>query len=106
MHKILQLEYLKGRDRPLGRTGDRWKFNIRMVLKKVDFEDVDCIHVGQDRDLPQAHEHSNVLPVSINGETFLDDLINCQVLKKDSAALSQNTRSYLEVPQASPANFR
>jgi hypothetical protein len=24
MHKILQLENLKGRERPLGRSGDRW----------------------------------------------------------------------------------
>jgi hypothetical protein len=87
MHTILQLDYLKGRERPLGRTENRWEVNIRMVLKKVECE-LDCIHLDQDRDPPQAHEHNSVPPVSINGEIFLDDLINYQLLKKDSAARS------------------
>lgn len=79
MHTILQLEYLKGRYRPLGRTKDRWEVNIRMVLKIFECE-VDCIHRGQDRDPTQAHDHSIVPPVSTNGEIFLDNLISRKIL--------------------------
>jgi hypothetical protein len=36
--------------RPLGRPRCRWKDNIRMDLREIEWEDVDWMHVAQDRD--------------------------------------------------------
>jgi transcription termination factor 2 len=36
--------------RPLGRPRRRWKDNIKMNLREIVFEDVDWIHLAQDRD--------------------------------------------------------
>jgi hypothetical protein len=36
--------------RPLGRTRCRWLDNIRMNLVEIDWGDVDCIGLVQDRD--------------------------------------------------------
>jgi hypothetical protein len=36
--------------RPLGRPRRRWEDNIKMDLRKVGLEEVDCIHLAQDRD--------------------------------------------------------
>jgi hypothetical protein len=36
--------------RPLGRPKRRWEDNIKMNLRKINFEDVDLIHLAQDRD--------------------------------------------------------
>jgi hypothetical protein len=36
--------------RPLGRNTHRWEDNIRMDLSEIQWEDVDWIHVAQDRD--------------------------------------------------------
>jgi hypothetical protein len=36
--------------RPLGRPRRRWEDNIGMDLREVRFEDVDWIHLAQDRD--------------------------------------------------------
>jgi hypothetical protein len=41
------LENLKGE--PLGRSRRRWKDNIRMDLREIGWEDVDWIHLVQDR---------------------------------------------------------
>jgi hypothetical protein len=35
---------------PLGRLRCRWKNNIRMDLREIGWEDVDWIHLSQDRD--------------------------------------------------------
>jgi hypothetical protein len=35
--------------RPLGRQRHRWKDNIRTNLRKIGWEMVDCMHLGQDR---------------------------------------------------------
>jgi hypothetical protein len=36
--------------RPFGRPRSRWKDNTRMDLREIGWEDVDWIHVAQDRD--------------------------------------------------------
>jgi hypothetical protein len=36
--------------RPLGRPGRKWDDNIRMNLRNIGWEGVDCIHLAQDRD--------------------------------------------------------
>jgi hypothetical protein len=36
--------------RPLGRRRRRWEYNIIMDLRKIAWEDVDWIHLAQDRD--------------------------------------------------------
>jgi hypothetical protein len=37
------------RKRPLGRPRRRWVDNIRMDLREVEWSDVDCIGLAQDR---------------------------------------------------------
>jgi ribosome biogenesis protein Nip4 len=37
-------------ERPLGRLKRRWEDNIRMDLREIGWEDVDWIHLVQDRD--------------------------------------------------------
>jgi len=39
---------------PLGRPRLRWEVNIEMELKETGYEDVDWIHLGEDRDQWQA----------------------------------------------------
>jgi hypothetical protein len=36
--------------RPLGRHRFRWEGNIKMHLREIGLEDVDWIHLAQDRD--------------------------------------------------------
>jgi hypothetical protein len=38
------------REEPLGRPRRRWKDNINMDLREIEFGDVDWIHLAQDRD--------------------------------------------------------
>jgi hypothetical protein len=40
--------------RPPGRPGHRWEDNIRMDLRELEWEDVECIHLAQDGDQYQA----------------------------------------------------
>jgi hypothetical protein len=40
--------------RPLGRTGHRWEDNITMDLREKVLEDLDWIHLAQDRKRRQA----------------------------------------------------
>jgi hypothetical protein len=35
--------------RPLGRPQPRWENNIRMDIRKIGYEGVDCMHLAQDR---------------------------------------------------------
>jgi hypothetical protein len=37
--------------RPLGRSRCKWEDNIKMDLREIWLEDVDWIHLSQDRDL-------------------------------------------------------
>jgi hypothetical protein len=37
-----------------GRPGPRWEDNIRMDLREIRWEDVDWIHLAQDREQRQA----------------------------------------------------
>jgi hypothetical protein len=36
--------------KPLGRPRRRWEDNIRMNLREIGWEGVDCIHLAQERD--------------------------------------------------------
>jgi hypothetical protein len=36
--------------RPLARPGYNWKKNIKMSVRQIGWEDVDWIHLAQDRD--------------------------------------------------------
>jgi hypothetical protein len=38
------------RKRPLGRPRRRWEDNVRMNLREIGWEGVDCMHLRQDRD--------------------------------------------------------
>jgi hypothetical protein len=40
--------------RPFGRRKSRWKDNIKMDLREIGREDVDWIHLAQDRDQLRA----------------------------------------------------
>jgi hypothetical protein len=35
--------------RPLGKPRRRWEDNIRMGLREIEWEGVDCIHLAQDK---------------------------------------------------------
>jgi hypothetical protein len=52
--------------RPLGRRRRRWEDNIRMDLRELGCEDVDWIHLAQDRDQWWA------LVNTVKGEEFFD----------------------------------
>jgi hypothetical protein len=39
-----------GGKRPLGRPGKKLRSNVRMYLKVIWCEELDCVHVGQGRD--------------------------------------------------------
>jgi hypothetical protein len=45
--------------RPLGRPRHRWEDGIKMDLRDTGFGDVDWIHLAQDRDMWQTHEHGD-----------------------------------------------
>jgi hypothetical protein len=57
--------------RPLGRPKHRWDDNISMKIKEMGFEDVDWIHLSQDRVQWLARVHT-VVRDSIKGGEFLD----------------------------------
>jgi hypothetical protein len=46
--------------KPRGRPGHRWEDNIRMDLRKIGGEGVDCIYLAQDKDPWQAHVNTVV----------------------------------------------
>jgi hypothetical protein len=49
MHKTI-LVGKSEENRPRGRPGHWWEDNIRMDLKEIGWEDVECMHLAQDRD--------------------------------------------------------
>jgi hypothetical protein len=49
--------------RPLRRPKSRWEDNIRMDLRKVGWEGVDCIHLPQDRDQWRAIMKTVIKPL-------------------------------------------
>jgi hypothetical protein len=48
------LESLKEGKRPLGRPRRRWEDNIKIDIGTTEWEDVDLIHLAQDRNRWQA----------------------------------------------------
>jgi hypothetical protein len=56
--------------RSLGRPRRRWEDNIRMDLRETGWEDVDWIHLAQDRDQWEACERGNEPSGSIKGGEF------------------------------------
>jgi hypothetical protein len=62
----------KGR-RPLGRPKRRWEDSMKIDLQNVGCEDMDWIHLAQDRDSWRAHVNAVMkLRGSIKCEEFLD----------------------------------
>jgi hypothetical protein len=85
MHTIFWSENLKGRDHSedLGVDG---RIILEWILWKIGWGSVDWIHVAQVRNQWQGScEHGNELSDSIKGRELLDQLSDCQLLKKDSA---------------------
>jgi hypothetical protein len=50
MHTVFWLENMKGRMRSLGRPRHKWEDNIGKDLREIGWEDVDWMHLVQDRD--------------------------------------------------------
>jgi hypothetical protein len=46
--------------RPLGRPRRRWVYNIKMDLREVGWDGVDCIDLAQDRDQWRAYVNAVV----------------------------------------------
>jgi hypothetical protein len=36
--------------RPVGRSGRRWEGNIKIDLREIGWDDIDWIHLAQDKD--------------------------------------------------------
>jgi hypothetical protein len=72
--------------RPVGRPRRMWEDNIKMDLEEIVCENVDWIHVVQDG--AGCCEHGNEPSGSIKCGEFLDQLSDCQLLKKNSARWS------------------
>jgi hypothetical protein len=69
MHtKFSQKTWRKG---PLGRPRYSWEYDIRIDLREVGCDDVDCIHLAEDRDQWQAVVNSNGTSGSIKGGEFV-----------------------------------
>jgi hypothetical protein len=58
--------------RPLGRPGCRWENNVRMNLRKIEWENVDWINLAQDRPVAGSCEHRNETSGCIKGGTVFD----------------------------------
>jgi len=63
--------------RPLGSPRSKWEANIRIDLREIWWELVDCMHLAQDRDQWHSCEHSNEPSGSKQGGEFLDQLSDC-----------------------------
>jgi hypothetical protein len=46
--------------RPLERPRSKWEDNIRMDFREIECEDVDCVHLAQDRDQWRALLNTSV----------------------------------------------
>jgi hypothetical protein len=59
--------------RPLGRPGRGWEDNLRVDIKKIEWEGVYWIRLAQDkRPVAGCCEHGNEPSGSIKGGEFLD----------------------------------
>jgi hypothetical protein len=59
------------RNRPLGRPRRRWE-DIRMDLREIGWEDMDWMHLGQDKDQRRALVNTVInLRVPLKAENFL-----------------------------------
>jgi hypothetical protein len=56
--------------RPLGRRRHRWEDNIKMYIREIGFEDVDCLYLAQDKD--QWREYGNEPSGYKKGGEFLE----------------------------------
>jgi len=68
VHRVLVGK--SGGKRPLGRPWGRWEVNIKMDLKDVGCEGMDCMDLAQDRN--RWCEWGNEPPGSIKCGEFLD----------------------------------
>jgi cephalosporin hydroxylase len=58
--------------KPLGRPRRGCEYNIRMNVRKIRWEGVDCIRLAQDRDQWQSVVFGNEPPVSIKAGNFVE----------------------------------
>jgi hypothetical protein len=70
--------------RPLGRPRRRWVDNIEMNLREVEWDGMDWIDLAQGP-VEGLCERGHEPPGSIKCWDVLEELHNCQVLKKGSA---------------------
>jgi hypothetical protein len=72
--KFIQYLVQKPEDKtPLGRPRRRWKYNIRMDLRKIEYGGVDWIIAQYKRPVAGSCQSSNELPGSIKGGNFLTE---------------------------------
>jgi hypothetical protein len=57
---------------PLGRSRRRWESNITKDLREIGWENVDWIHLVQEREITVSCEKCNELSGSTKGGEFLD----------------------------------
>ena len=75
--------------KPLGRPRRRWIDNIKMGLREVECEGMDCIELAEDRDSWRAFVNAVMnLLVPQNAGKFLDQLTTCLLVRKHWAACS------------------
>jgi len=63
-------------EEPLGRLKCRCKDNIRLDFREAGCEDVDWIHLAQDRPVAGSYEHNNEQAGSIKSWEFPDQMSN------------------------------
>jgi len=84
---------------PLGRPRRRWRVILKWIIKKLD-GGMDWTYLAQNRDRWEALVNAAKKPSGpIKRGKFLDqlqDLRNCQLLKKDSVPLSFSWRRRME----------
>jgi hypothetical protein len=73
--------------RPLGKRRRRWTNNTKVGPKENYVSGLDLSGPGQDP-MAGSCEHGNVNSGSIKGREFLDQVNDCQILKKESVLWS------------------
>jgi hypothetical protein len=78
------------RQRPLGKSRSRWKGNIKMNLRETGCENVDWIHLAENKDRWQALVNRELnLSDSVKWWKFLEWLSNYWLFKKGPAPWRQ-----------------